>query len=203
MLHNFNNQLTNWTNIISLLSGFASIAALIISILAFNKSNQKANLVLKYNVYDSEKYYNGKYFEDGNGKIVFVEEFDDSKENVYGESWGQVTICRPGSELNLVIENKGNIPAKNIVMNFKFINMAIEFKENGYWRGISHIHAYGTWNEIRWEPKDNTVIHNGIPVTMCYYFNRSYINRNSAYIEVILSAENMKTKKFKIPVELK
>ncbi|NJJ35309.1 hypothetical protein GSQ51_03795 [Clostridioides difficile] len=191
MFNQFNEFLSNYINIISLMSSFAAVAALIISVIAFKKSNKKANLTLMYNVYDVQE----KFYKEENGEIIFLQ----------GEAKGIVSECRPGSELNIILANESDIVAKNPIMDFRFHNMEIGFKMGepiGNWRGTEHNHGIGTWSGLRWEPKDNTVIHNGIPFSNTLCFSGALI-QNDAYIQVILSADNMKTKKFKIPVEIK
>ncbi|MBY2477614.1 hypothetical protein KWV16_12060 [Clostridioides difficile] len=191
MFIQFNEFLGNYINIISLMSSFAAVAALIISIIAFKKSNKRANLTLMYNVYDAQE----KFYKEEKGKIIFLQ----------GEGKGLVSECRPGSELNIILANESDIVAKNPIMDFRFHNIEISFEMGepiGNWRGIEHNHGIGTWSGLRWEPKDNTVIHNGIPFSTTLGFSKAII-QNEAYIQVTLSADNMETKRFKIPVEIK
>lgn len=110
----------------------------------------------------------------------------------------------------MIIENESDIPAKNPIMNLKFVGVDIPVEnvrdriKNTNIKNIGFEYGTGKYNELRWIPIDVKAIHKGIPIKISYYsFSNSSVNKNNAYIEVILSADNMVTKKFKIPVIIK
>lgn len=195
MLKKLNRKLDKFNNILNLIGIFTAIIALFISMQAFRISNEKADLFLVYQVYDVDKYDNFYENEKGQLKLKNGVGFDGNKDTV--------TMTRPGGEINMSLENRGNVAAKNPVINFRFINMEYaNLKSDSEWKGITHNQGIGTWQEIRWQPSDNAVIHPGIPITFKKFaFNNSKVYED-AYIEVIISADNAKTRSFKIPVEI-
>lgn len=177
---------------ISLLSSLSSIVALVVSVIALIQANRKSNLSLKYIVHGVDE--SGFSNKNGKGKLIFFSiEQDD-----------YITGSRPGAELNLSLENSSRIVAKNPIINFKFTNMAVELHEyHKNWRGIDFA-GNGTWTEVRWTSEDGTSVHKGIPLVLdAFHLNNSPFNKNEGFLHVILSADNMKTKKFKIPIEIK
>lgn len=198
--------------IISVVALAISVKSLDIAKTEFERSNKKADLNLNYNVYLSNGYSENKYFKNENGEIVFFQK--DKTEDFYmpaeffksDGNWGEVISGRPGAELNIVIENQSDVPAKNPVMNFKFEGVDVpgeNFKTRDGWKGIHDIHSTGLFTEIRWKPTDGTTIHKGMPIVIeGFNFSNSSVNRDNAYIEVTLSADNMNTKQFNIPVKM-
>ena len=195
-----------YSNIISFAASITSIIALIISIIAYLESKKKSKIILKYNVKDSDEYKNNKYFKNKKGVIelkskYYVNENEESKVGVE-------------SDLNLVIENTSDIVAKNPIINFRFINLnvrslnlieeltfdKIECKRRYNWSKLESFRD--NYSEFRWEPKDGTVIHKGIKIIETFKFDEIHVFDSNTYVEVILSADNMKTKKFKIPIEI-
>jgi hypothetical protein len=194
-----NTLLGRWENLVDITGVIISVIALIVSIIALRSSTYQADLYLKYQVYGEEDFINGVWHENGEGMLLL-----DSEDEIEGEVGEKiVTRCRPGGEVELIFENRGKVAAKNPIINFTFSNMGLAnelLESNVGWKGITHNHGIGTWSEIRWQPTDNTVIHPGIPVSFKnFYFNGSEVC-DEAYIEVIISADNAKSKKFKIPV---
>ncbi|MDN9637843.1 hypothetical protein KLL63_18045 [Clostridioides difficile] len=186
MLNQFNEFLGNYINIISVIASFASIAALIISIIAFMESNKQAKLILKYRR-NNENNIAGDYYENGNGYIRLDLNKIDNKSNVYAE-------IRSNNLVDFVIENKSKIVAKSPILSLKFINMEVDIEENNNFEQIN--------SELRWHPKDNTTIHKGINFRIEQFnFKNCVMLKKEAYIEVVLSADNMETKEFSIPIK--
>lgn len=194
-----NELLGKYGSVLDLISIIIAIIALIISIISYRISTQKADLFLTYQVYDVDKYT--EFYENDKGiiKLNIDEPIKDSFRNKDGYV---VTITRPGSEVTFNLENRGKVAAKNPVINFKFNNFELSYFDKNDWQGISHNHGLGTWNEIRWQPVDNTVIHKGIPKSFKNFSFSKYIIYDNANIEVIISADNANTKSFKIPIEV-
>jgi hypothetical protein len=201
-------DLSNIMSSINNYSGFIgciiALIALIIAIQSYRISTLKADLTLYYQVYLSEEYMKGIWFENDKGKLKL--ECQEVKKGAKTTEYRTVEPCRPNAEVEFIIENKGKVAAKNPVLNFFFVGMDYPYeiiRENDYWKGTIHNHGIGTWSEIRWQPIDNTVIHPGLPVRFREFcFSGADISVNGAYIDVLLSADNFVAKSFKIPVEV-
>lgn len=186
MLNQFNEFLGNYINIISVIASFASTVALIISIIAFMESNKQAKLILKYRR-NNENNIAGDYYENGNGYIRLDSKIDD-KSGIY-------TKIRSNNLVDFVIENKSTIVAKSPILSLKFINMEVDIEENNNFEQIN--------SELRWHPKDNTTIHKGINFRIEQFnFKNCVMLKKEVYIEVVLSADNMETKEFRIPIKM-
>ncbi|HGM3509509.1 TPA: hypothetical protein ACKOR7_004129 [Clostridioides difficile] len=187
MLNHFNEFIGNYVNLISLIASFAAIAALIISIIAFMESNKKAKLILKYRR-NNENNMAGDYYENGNGYIRLDLNIIDDKSNIY-------TKIHSNNLVDFVIENESAIVAKSPVLSLKFINMEVDIGENNNFEQIN--------SELRWHPKDNMTIHKGINFRIEQFnFKNCVVLKKEAYIEVVLSADNMETKEFRIPIKV-
>ncbi|MCC0649252.1 hypothetical protein [Clostridioides sp. ZZV15-6598] len=187
MLNQFNEFLGNYVNIISVIASFASIVALIISIIAFMESNKQAKLILKYRR-NNENNMAGDYYEDGNGYIRLNSSIVDDKSDIYAK-------INSDNLVDFVIENKSTIVAKSPILSLKFINMEVDIGENNNFEQIN--------KELRWHPKDNTTIHKGINFRIEQFnFKNCFVLKKEAYIEVVLSADNMETKEFRIPIKV-
>lgn len=166
------------------------------------KEEEKSKLVLEYVVYRSEDEVNGKYYTNGEGKIVLAESDYLDKEPP-SKSVGYVSIYVPESSVIFKVKNIGKEPIVNPRINFKFNGMAIEFEQSERWIGIQHNRGIGNWSEVRWQPPNGTTIQNGMPITINFSFIDAMVSKNGAEIEITLSGDNMKAETFKIPVELR
>lgn len=182
------------SNIEGLFKGYSntiSFVALIIAIIAFIESKKKSKIILKYKTKDSIKY-------EQKNVIKLLSKWK-NEENVIGIE----------TDLDLIIENTKSIVAKNPVVNLRFVNLTlkssnfcitdIELKRNYNWWKIETDNNY---SEFRWEPKDGTVIHKGINIIEKLNIDTVKILEPNTYVEVILSAENMETKNFNIPIKI-
>ncbi|MCW0762750.1 hypothetical protein OKR31_18680 [Clostridioides difficile] len=187
MFIQFNQFLGNYINIISLMSSFVAVAALIISVRAFINSNKKARVILKYR---GNNKYNlaGDYCEDNKGCIKLCSELVDNSSTFYAK-------IDSDSLVDFTIENRSTIVAKSPILSLRFVNIQVNFNENEFLKQIDEV--------IIWQPRDNTTIHKGIDFKVNQFnFSGCYVNQKDVYVEVILSADNMETKKFKIPIKL-
>lgn len=190
-----------YDNIIPFVDSFTPVVALIISMIAYLESKKKSKIILRYKTGDSDEYKQNKYFKNKKNIIELSarEKYVENKENI---------ICIE-NDLNLVIENISSTVAKNPVVNLRFVNLTlkslnfyagdIELERNYNWWKIETDNNY---SEFRWEPKDGTVIHKGINIIEKLNIKTVRILELNTYAEVILSADNMKTKKFNIPIKI-
>lgn len=65
-------KLNGISNIISVVGIMLTVGALLLSIYELKEANKKADLNLKYNVYLTSGYIDGKYSKNGDGKIIFL-----------------------------------------------------------------------------------------------------------------------------------
>lgn len=178
--------------------GIISFVALVISITAFLESKKKSNIILKYKTKDSKEYKQKKYFRYEESAVELLLKWK-NEENVIGIE----------TDLDLIIENTRSIVAKNPVVNLRFVNLILK-SSNFYVGDIEAERVYNWWkietgnnySEFRWEPKDGTVIHEGISIIEKFNINTVQILKPNTYIEVILSADNMKTTNFNIPIKI-
>ena len=178
--------------------GIISFVALVISITALFKSQQKSKIILKYKTKDSKEYKQKKCFRYEEGVVELLLKWE-NEENVIGIE----------TDLDLIIENTRSIVAKNPVVNLRFVNLILK-SLNFYVDNTEAERVYNWWkietgnnySEFRWEPKDGTVIHEGISIIEKFNINTVQVLEPNTYIEVILSADNMKTKNFNIPIKI-
>lgn len=181
--------------------GIISFVALVISIIALFESQQKSKIILKYKTKDSKEYKEYKE------KKCFRYEKSAAELLLKWENEGNVIGIE--TDLDLIIENTSSIVAKNPVVNLRFVNLILK-SSNFYVDDIEVEKAYNwcqietgnNYSEFRWEPKDGTVIHKGISIIEKFNINTVQILEPNTYIEVILSADNMKTKNFNIPIKI-
>lgn len=183
-------------NTLILLTLIISILALIVSVIAFKVSNLEPALSLRYNVYQTEDYY-----ENEKGSIKFSADLDtlDDTDNTI-----EVSITVPETSLNLILENKGKVSAKYPAIYMKFNGFRILDAFNDEWRLENHYRGVGGWGVTIWEPKDNTVVHPGIPINFYQLdFSRAIFDLDShASIDITLVADGFRAKTIKIPVEI-
>jgi hypothetical protein len=164
----------------------------------YNDAKKKPNLKLKYVVYDSEEFDKSNYYEDGKGELLLAS----SKKNELQGNAFVIDNTRPLTEVLFQIENLGMNPAEDVVLNFKFNKMAIEFEPgNPKWIGVSSIHGLGLWNEVKFVQTAEP-LYKDVPIKFTFSFKNSLVF-SDANIEVTLLAKDCTPKKFTIPVKVK
>lgn len=196
-------------DIISLVISFA---ALLIAIQSYILSSNQADLHFAYQSYMTAT----PQYWDGNGSLTFIAESNNnSADHIYADIFGpgkEVSSNRPGGEVDFVIENRGTIAAKNLLISIRFENATYT---NSYqtideglgaregWKLLEHNHGTGGWQEIRWEPGSDIVLHPGVPIHFPEIpFHNAYIANENAKMHVIISADNAPMKKFTIPLKV-
>lgn len=191
-------------NVVHLLPSFNSItslviplAALIVSLIALRFSMLQPSLHIAYNVHQSDADCEGKYLKNGKGKLEFLVDRETN----------QISLVRPETSLNLILINNGKVSAKYPAIFMRFNGFQIRQSFNGDWEPTHHVHGIGTWQGIKWEPKENVILHPGIPKEF-YELSLSYaelekFNDKSDSIELTIVADGFKAKTFKIPVGFK
>lgn len=185
-----------------LISSTISLTALIVSLIALYYSRQKPALELRYNVHQSNEDLNGTYYKNGRGKLRLL--VDPQTEEKDGKTI-QVDITRPETSLNLILKNNGRVSAKYPAIYIKFNNFRVRNAFNNEWTPMYHYHGIGDWGGAKWEPKDGTILHPGIPIEF-YELSLSYavveIGRNlKKSMTLTIVADGFKARTFDIPVE--
>lgn len=168
-----------------------SLAALIVSSIALRYSRMQPSLEIVYAVHQSD---NG-YFKNGKGKLEFLVDRETN----------QISLVRPKTSLDLILLNNGKVSAKYPAIFMRFNGFQINNTFNENWETTHHVHGIGTWQGIKWEPKENTILHPGIPKEF-YELSFSYaeieqLNDKSASIDITIVADGFKAKTMNIPVE--
>ncbi len=186
-----------------LTSSAISLTALIISIIALYYSQQKPALELRYNVHQSDEDMEGIYYKNGKGVLKFAVDLETKEIDEY-EKTIQVDIVRPETSLNIILENKGDVSAKYPAIYIKFNNFRVMKAFNNNWTTMYHYHGTGGWGGVKWEPKDGTILHPGIPIE---FYELSLSNavveigenlKKSMTITIV--ADGFKARTFNIPV---
>lgn len=161
----------------------------------YNTSKKKPSFKLKYAGYNSEQYGDNNYFEDEQGEINLLSfekySLDDSA-YVIEQVMPNVFIFQ--------IENIGIDPAEDVVLNFKFNNMAIDFESGGKWTGVTNNHGVGTWSEVKFN-NGSEPVYKDIPIKFNFGFAKSIVYDNAS-IDVTISAKDCTPKKITIPVKV-
>lgn len=191
------NLASKHINLITLTGMIISFVALVISIFAFCKANSKSKLVLRYKKYKS----NHKLTHDNDcftNEKGFIDIDDDKKEKPIYEFY---------------IRNKNKTVAKNIIVRLNFIDINLDNDKNKEWECTS---SYYNKFQYIWKDYEENV-HKGVDVKLPLLdFNNYKIsnyekskpcrkNKRGVYkckIEVMVSAENMKTEEFSIPIRI-
>lgn len=161
----------------------------------YNTSKKKPYFKLKYAGYNSEQYANNNYYEDEQGQIILL-----SFEKYSLDDSGYVTDVTMPNMVLFQIENIGIDPAEDVVLNFKFNNMAIDFESGGKWTGVTNIHGMGKWNEVKFS-YGNEPVYKDIPIKFNFGFAKSIVYDNAS-IDVIISTKGCMPKKITIPVKV-
>ena len=191
------NFLDNYSNLMSLAVLFISLVSLIIAIIAFNKANAKSKIDLKYKEYKP------------NYKLI-------SESLFFKNDNGYIYIDKKKNELPIYefyLSNKKNIVAKNIIVKFDFIDINLNQSKNKDWKCVSN---YMNKFIFTWE-YNNSYLYKGNDIKLPLLdFNNMHLpnfdkfeycsqKENADYrckIIVTISAENMKTKQFDIPIRI-
>lgn len=195
-IKNFESLLSRISNISTI---FISLAALVVSVIALRLSMMQPSLEISYVVHQSDNDMKGEYYKNGKGKL----------ELLFDKETNQVSIVRPETSINLILSNNGKVSAKYPAIFIKFNGFGINRAFSEDWETFYHIHGIGLWGGIKWEPKENVILHPGIPKE---FYELSFsgaeiigdINSASEYsMDITIVADGFKAKKFNIPVEFK
>lgn len=158
-LEEINRNLGNVDNLISFLSTIFSAFALLIASAAFLISARKPQLFLKIMPYDMS----GK-----DTRIKIPVNYHTKK----------VVTPRSRTEWQIFLTNKGDIGAKNVVVELLLEGVYLQKDAFSGWVATHHEHGEG-WYGFRWYPSDNEVIHKDFPKELpTLYFWKAHLNRD-------------------------
>lgn len=184
-------------NLITLIGMIISLVALVISITAFCKASARAKLVLMYKKHNPKsKLTNESYFFTNDKGFIDIN-CDEKDTPIY----------------EFYLRNKNKIVAKNMIVRLNFIDINLDNDKNKEWECTSSY--YNKYQYIWKDCEEN--LHKGVDIRLPLLdFNNYYTSnyekseqcrkiKRAIYkckIEVMVSAENMKTEEFSIPIRI-
>lgn len=177
-----NNRIDPITNLVSYLSLFFTVCALVVAILAYKAANLKPKLSLAIIPYDYDE--------------------NDLTLAINGTT-KKVSVTRPGTEWSFYLTNKGKVSANNPVVRMIFSGFYFDENAFGGWKAVEHHHGLG-WCGFQWSGKESeNVLHPDFPVKLpTMYFHGQTIYEEPVTVKILIAADNMAIQSYELPIKL-
>lgn len=153
-----------------------------------------SKLELSYNVPGTEDYYNNIFIPANKGHAVLKQSSD---------SYDMVDYGIEGASINFNLENTGSKSIEGANINIKFNNIIVpNYETTTDWFEVNYDYLSGYTKEIGWTNPIDSPIEPGIPMLVYLDLSSSKIIGEKPSLEVTVSNDNFKPKKFTIPIVL-
>lgn len=156
-------------------------------------------LEVKYVVNQSEREEKGNFYINGDGKLKFA---TDIALDPWCGDGTYVTYCQPMSKIHFQLANTGNKTLKNVTMILSFDGLVLkENPDNSNFTYQNHCNGIGGWGgaiATLGNLQSGLYFDTTFSVQEAYSFNGA----DGGNLSITVSADNYKTRTYKIPIKL-
>ncbi len=156
-------------------------------------------LRVQYAVNQSDQDMDGKFFENGSGKLKF--QADIPMEDWCGDGM-YVTYCEPLSKIHFRLNNLGNVTLKNVTLILAFEGVVLKEIDNGEFTYQNHCRGIGGWGGAI---ATYDSIQSGLCISTIFSLQEAYSfnGKDGGNLTITVSADNYPAKSYTVPVKLK
>lgn len=169
-----------------------------------NKIISTPKMDLKYVVNQSDMELQGKFYQNGEGKLTFIsdEPFQNMGVDSFYPDVKYITYTTPMSRVRFQAVNSGSVALKNPIIKFEFQDVYLIPKDYDGKKELTFsnfVNGIGTYTDVTWSSQAKT-IQPGMTQEFTLDLSECAVLTSKANVKITVAADNLPARTFTVPV---